>query len=190
MKRAAVHLRRLWTFGSWVGTAVLFIVLGGLLVARVTHVVPLVEQTESMSPRLMPGDLLLVKQQPASTVKVGDVVTFAHPAHPGRTLTHRVRKIEAKAGLLQFETRGDASAASEHWAIQPSGQLGTLAYSVPDAGRLTRPINDPKLRSVLILLISIASSIGFLLRIWRKPQRTSQPALPRLTGFVPAREYR
>ncbi|MDA0180442.1 signal peptidase I [Solirubrobacter phytolaccae] len=189
MKRTAVHLRRLWSFASWVGTAVLFIVLGGLLVARVTHVVPLVEQTESMSPRLMPGDLLLVKHVPAAAVAPGDIVTFAHPSHPGRTLTHRVRKIESKAGLLQFETRGDASHASEHWAIQPSGQIGTLAFHVPDAGRVTRPINDPKLRSLLILLISVASSIGIVMRIWRRVPKT-EPKLPRLSGFVPAREYR
>lgn len=190
MKRAAVHLRRLWTLASWVGTAALFVILGGLLVARVTGVVPLVEQTESMSPQLVPGDLLLVKTVPASTVKAGDIVTFAHPAGDGRTLTHRVREIEAKAGLLQFKTQGDASHTAEHWAIQPTGQLGTLAYSIPDAGRLTRPVNDPKLRSVLIMLISIASSIAFLMRIWRKAKPKAAPALPYLHGFAPAREYR
>lgn len=188
MQRVVVHLRRLWTFGSWVGTATLFIILGGLLVARVTGIMPLVEQTESMSPQLMPGDLLLVKHVPASTLKPGDVVTFAHPARDGRTLTHRVRKIESKAGLLQFETRGDAVHASERWAIQPTGQVGTLAAHVPEAGRLTRPINDPKLRSVLILLISISTCIGILTRIWRKPQ--PEPELPYLHGFVPASHWR
>ena len=81
-----------------------------------------------MAPRLTPGDLLIVRQTPATAVREGDIVTFAHPAGNGRTITHRVRKIVHKNGLLYFETRGDANHESEFWAIKPTGRLGTLAH--------------------------------------------------------------
>jgi signal peptidase len=196
MNRTAVHLRRLWSISTWVGTAVLFILLGSVLVMRVTGTVPLVEQTGSMAPHLTPGDLLLVKTVRASTVEPGDIVTFAHPSGDGRTITHRVTKIEPEAGQLRFTTKGDANAAPERWAMPASGNLGELSQVVPAAGRLTRPINDPKLRAVLIALMALGTTAGVLARVWRTPrpqpkaQPEPRPKRKRTLRFAPAREYR
>jgi signal peptidase I len=187
MKRAAVHLRRVWAIASWTGTAVLFITLAALLVARSAEVVPLVEQTGSMRPALAPGDLLFVKKVPAADVQPGDVVTFDRPNHPGSTLTHRVITVEPRPGALQFTTKGDANPAPEHWAIPERGTVGTLAARIPDAGRLARPVDDPRTRALLILLACLLGCLVVVRRIWAKP--APAPARrPRL--FAPAREYR
>jgi signal peptidase I len=158
--------RRLPSALSWVGTGALFAVLLALLGVRALGLSPLVEQTGSMEPVLHPGDVLLARSVPAAEIVRGEVVTFAHPTVPGRTLTHRVVRIERLGGQLAFTTRGDANRAPEHWTIGPQGHVGRLAARVPAVGRLARPVQDPRLRAPLIAVSALLTSLGVLRRIW------------------------
>ena len=60
----------------------------------------------SMTPNLMVGDIVVAREAPIETVKVGDVITFYQE---GVTIVHRVVEIQNNAGKITFITRGDAN---------------------------------------------------------------------------------
>jgi signal peptidase I len=156
---------------SWTTTLALGVVMVALALLRLGGIQPLVEQSGSMAPELRPGDLLLVSGVPASQVRRGDVITFRDPHGLARTVTHRVLGVRrAAGGRLRVETRGDANRDGEQWLIPASGRVARLRASVHGAGRLARPVGDPRLRGALIAASSAFTAVLSLWRIWR-PRR-------------------
>lgn len=67
--------------------------------------------SNSMIPIYSIGDTLLIKDVPASKIKVGDAVTYMGEASglKGMIITHQVQKIEVIDGKIQFHTKGIAN---------------------------------------------------------------------------------
>lgn len=67
--------------------------------------------SNSMIPIYSIGDTLLIKDVPASKIKVGDAVTYMGEASglKGMIITHQVQKIEVVDGKIQFHTKGIAN---------------------------------------------------------------------------------
>lgn len=67
--------------------------------------------SNSMIPIYSVGDTLLIKDVPASKIKVGDAVTYMGEASglKGMIITHQVQKIEVVDGKIQFHTKGIAN---------------------------------------------------------------------------------
>jgi len=69
--------------------------------------------TGSMKPSIPPGSLVLVHRVPASSIKVGDVITYDNPLHQTKqkqTITHRVIKTYMVGPRVHgFYTKGDAN---------------------------------------------------------------------------------
>lgn len=119
-----------------IGTAVLFIMFSAAVLAlmlpsewRVLSV-----QTGSMEPVLSPGDALLVRKQPATEYKPGDIVTFINPTDRSQTITHRV--VERTDGVKRsiFMTKGDANATADP-PISENLIVGKQIVSLPYLGR-------------------------------------------------------
>src|SRR5215208_2078147 len=69
---------------------------------------PVAVYSGSMRPTLGVGSLAVDRVVDASTVRVGDVITFNDPYVKGRLVTHRVvQVVETKRGLA-YRTKGDA----------------------------------------------------------------------------------
>lgn len=92
---------------------------------------PQVVLTGSMAPRIAPGDLVLAAPVDARTVRKGQVVLFEDPAHPGRSVVHRVvgRDLDGR-----FITRGDANAVEDSTPVPPSAVRGLPRLRVPFVG--------------------------------------------------------
>src|SRR5438045_8259470 len=58
----------------------------------------------SMLPSLLPGDILIVRQQPLSQLATGDIVVFARNGH---LITHRIVGKSCE-GIRYLFTRGDS----------------------------------------------------------------------------------
>ena len=66
--------------------------------------------TGSMRPAIRPGSLVLVHNVPVSSLKNGDVITYANIQKPGATITHRIVKTYKLDGKIPvFVTKGDAN---------------------------------------------------------------------------------
>lgn len=90
--------------------------------------------TGSMRPNMPAGSLALVRQVPASSLHVGDIVTYVDPFNAHKTITHRIVKTYMIAGEVPgFMTKGDANTAPD--LPVPAGSMrGKVIWHAPHAG--------------------------------------------------------
>lgn len=123
----------------------------------------------SMAPALHTGDVLVTDPMPAAQARVGDVITFADPASPGRLLTHRVRSIRPSGDMLQVVTKGDANTGVERWAIARDGKVALTERRLPLLGFALVPARSPAGRIVLLTIPCLLLMLLELRRLWRRP---------------------
>lgn len=121
----------------------------------------------SMEPELQVGSLAFVESVPASSVRVGDVITFGDPYQPGRLVTHRVARIVEQPGGRAFRTKGDANLARDPWTIALPAQAGRVAFDVPFAGYLLWYSKTREVRLLLVGGIALSFLLSALRAIWR-----------------------
>lgn len=79
-----------------------------VIVAFALNVSLIMFATGSMSPTITAGSVALVREIPASEVKIGDIITVDRPGN--LPVTHRVRSIEPMSnGQWKLEMKGDAN---------------------------------------------------------------------------------
>jgi signal peptidase len=162
-----------WTAGLLSGLAVLSLVgYAGLYIAGYR---PAAVYSGSMVPTMPVGSLVFEKTVPASTVKVGDIITFTDPYVPGRLVTHRVIRIAKTDHGLAYRTKGDANPARDPWTIALPGTVGKQSFSVPYLGYLLVYARTREIRTALIILTALTLLGGILIKIWR-PKNRSQRA--------------
>jgi len=137
----------------------------GLLV---TGYKPIAVYSGSMVPTIRVGGLAVDRVVSASSVQVGDVITFKDPYVQGRLVTHRVIRIFHTDHGLAYRTKGDANAARDPWTIKLPDQVGRMSFSVPYAGYLLWYLHTREIRMVLILLGSLIALTAMLRWIWRE----------------------
>jgi signal peptidase I len=128
---------------------------------------PLVVLSGSMEPALGTGDISVVRSIAPLEARPGDIVTFRDPDHDDRLITHRVRSMRAEGGAVQFVTRGDVNNASERWRVSADGEIGRVAYRIPELGwalmfARSKGFFIPLLAGALALLLVLE-----LVAIWR-----------------------
>jgi len=130
----------------------------------------------SMVPTLGVGSLAVDRSVRASTVHVGDVVTFQDPFVKGRFVTHRIVRVIHTDHGLAYWTRGDANASRDPWTIQLPDRVGRVWFSVPDAGYVLWYAHTREVRTALIMLASLIVLIALLQRIWRDEETATAAA--------------
>ena len=89
----------------------------------------LVVLTGSMEPNIPQGSMILVAKQ--RNYNLGDIITFEHT---GRTITHRVVKIQKNPQQL-FITKGDANNETDTYYVKESDIKGKVFLYIPYIGR-------------------------------------------------------
>jgi signal peptidase I len=128
---------------------------------------PVAVYSGSMRPTLGVGSLAVDRVVGASSVRVGDVITFDDPVVKGRLVTHRVVQIVPTKEGLAYRTKGDANAARDPWAVRLDGQVGRVAFEVPIAGYVLYYAHTREVRGALIAISSVLFLLAALRRIWR-----------------------
>jgi signal peptidase len=158
------------TAGLLPGLAVLLVLAYvGLLVAGLR---PVAVYSGSMVPQLPVGSIAIDRPVAASSVKVGDVVSFADPYVRGRLVTHRIIRIFRTDHGLAYRTKGDANPARDPWTISLPAQVGRVEASIPWAGYALVYARTREVRTALILVASLSILLAVLRRIWRRPEPT------------------
>lgn len=105
---------------------------------------PMIVMTDSMYPEIEGGDLIFGREVGASTVKVGDIISFYDPASSGKTVvTHRVTKIEFTNSGLYFTTKGDANNAEDVVKVPESKLVGIYESKIKGIGRVAMFMQTP-----------------------------------------------
>lgn len=87
--------------------------------------------SESMSPTMDKGSLLIVKEANAQDIEVNDVITFRNSS---QTLTtHRVKQI-LKGDKVSFVTQGDANNVVDAQPIDENLLVGKVIFNTPYLG--------------------------------------------------------
>ena len=129
---------------------------------------PVAVYSGSMVPTLRIGSVAIDRPVPASSIRVGDVITFADPYVSGRLVTHRVIRIFHTRKGLAYRTKGDANAVRDPWTIRLPGRVGRVQFSIPGAGYVLWYAHTREARTGLIALVSVLVLAGLLRRIWRE----------------------
>ena len=113
------------------------------------------QNSDSMYPTILPGDLLVIEISKINDVVVDDIIAFETHAEGVEILVRRV--IEASTnndGIFGLDTQGDDEDFHDPWTIYSDGYIGKLVEINPPTGiLLTNYFQYPL---VAIIVISIA----------------------------------
>lgn len=101
---------------------------------------PSVVASNSMSPTLEIGDVVIVVPSDPSSIKVGDIVQYTRAGY-GISITHRVVSIEPSGKAYIITTKGDANNVADD-LISATGKIGKVVQVVPKIGLLTIYLRD------------------------------------------------
>ncbi len=129
----------------------------------------------SMEPAIDTGDVVVDSSIRPLDARVGDVVTFPDPENQSRLITHRLRRVRAKGGMVEMVTKGDANNTTERWTVAADGRIGRVEYRVPKVGYFLGFVGGKNGKLLLIALPALLLGAYELVRIWR-PRPASKEA--------------
>jgi len=122
-----------------------------------------------MSPAAEPGDAFITINKPASTLKVGDIVTLKE-AESGAFFSHRIIEIREQSGLLRIVTKGDANQLSEEDPYMVSGlvEVPMTVLRVKYIGYVLAYLTSLQGKQLALTLIVLANLMVLILFLFRK----------------------
>jgi signal peptidase len=131
-----------------------------------------------MVPTLRIGSVAVDRPVAASSVRVGDVITFSDPYVPNRLVTHRVVRIFHTRKGTAYRTKGDANSSRDPWTIRLPDRVGRVQFSVPVVGYVLWYAHTREVRTALIALAAMLILAALLRRIWREEGPAEGPVAP------------
>jgi len=124
--------------GNLLGLVVLAVavVLAVLLVAPglVGAEASLVVKSDSMSPAIQAGDVVVVTGADAMSLSAGTVITYREPG--GTVVTHRIVEVVKTDDGIRYRTKGDANEEPDRALVTPAQVRGTVWFTIPLLGHL------------------------------------------------------
>lgn len=113
--------------------------------------------TGSMEPDYKIGDMLLVKDQEPSDIKIGDDLVYlgAEDSYQGKVITHRVIDIKEENGQFNFHTKGIIEMAMEDPVVNESQIYGTVVYNLLFFSLVNKVISS-SLGFILLIVLPVA----------------------------------
>jgi signal peptidase I len=129
----------------------------------------------SMEPTFAPGDLLLLRAEPLSRIRVGQVITYTIPIGDHHLETHRVVRVLRGGNEPVVQTKGDANRVRDPWTAVLHGRtVWRVERVVPRAGSALLWLGRPFVRVAFVLLLAGLLLHAGLVRIWLPPQRRAE----------------
>lgn len=172
--RVVGRLRRL---GGGLVVAAVVVLAAGLVILTVgPRLLPYRTYTivgGSMSPTIARGAQIVLRPVDGERLRAGDVITFQRPGPTGEIVTHRVVRVETRAGRRLLVTKGDGNAIADAWRIPAEGTGWRYAFQIPRAGYAVAFLALPIVRFLLVCLLAFAFAAAIFRRIWSPAE---QPA--------------
>ena len=124
-------------------------------------------QTDSMSPALEPGDLILVVKADPSDLRQKDIISY-WTVIDGEVVinTHRIENIYVDGnGYLTFETKGDAKTSADPGTVIENEVIGKVMLSIPLLGGV---LDFFRTSTGFIVLLLLAAAVVALIVIFNK----------------------
>jgi signal peptidase I len=120
-------------------------------------------ESNSMRPLFARGTVVILASEPASSLRVGQVVAYVPPhPYPQVIVVHQVRSVvRGGGGVVRFTTKGQANPVADPWTAVVSGEVWVMRYHVPWIGMLSFAVGDPPFMVGLGLLL-----VACVVAIW------------------------
>lgn len=106
----------------------------------------------SMTPLVLPGDMIVAKSISSDELTVGDVVVFRGTGEKADSLvTHRIVNIQEGKERV-FQTKGDANEEIDDFKVPASDVVGKLTFVIPFAGHLPEASKNKNLFFLTVIL--------------------------------------
>lgn len=163
----------IWKTATNLGMAMLFCVAAIMLVPAALGFHRYVILTGSMTGTYDAGSIVFDRPVQTSSLKVGDVITYAPPpgASPNHELvTHRIHRIStAPDGRRVFQTKGDFNPVPDAWRfVLPQPTQDKVYFSIPYAGFIFEFLSVPKYRKIVIGLPAVLVAMWALAGLWKE----------------------
>lgn len=154
----------------WVASAGGVVCIALVLLSAVFHVSLIMFKTGSMSPTIPTGSLAVVREIPASDIRVGDVVTVDRPG--ALPVTHRVTSVSGSGEARQITMRGDANPVEDP-APYDVTSVRLVVASVPQLASVVVWMSNP----LVLGAIAIAAGLLVTWSFWPHDEK-SEPHQP------------
>ncbi|MFX1485448.1 MAG: signal peptidase I [Promethearchaeota archaeon] len=117
---------------------------------------PLVVVTsDSMSPTLERGHLLVLQRQAAEDIEVDDVIVFHASWHTEAPVVHRVIQREYVDGEYRYYTQGDHNLHSDPTYTVYEDIVGVVVSAIPYIGYVTLILQEPGVLPLAIIILIV-----------------------------------
>jgi len=125
----------------------------------------------SMTGTIDRGSLIFDKVVPASSLKVGDIITYTPPASSGvnEPVTHRIVWAgHDRLGRPAFHTKGDFNPAPDPWKfVLERPTQAREAFHIPYVGFALAALTDRHLRILIIGLPALLIALAVMAKLWQ-----------------------
>lgn len=135
--------------------------------------------SDSMSPGIAAGSVVVVTPEPASAVRVGQVISYRIPIEDHHVVTHRVVEVVQAGEHPLIKTKGDAADAVDPWIARLDDPVVWRARTaVPGLGYAIAFLRGRLAHRLSVSAIPLVLALIWVGEIWRRPRarRASQPA--------------
>lgn len=120
-----------------------------------------VATSESMTPAIEVGDLLIVRVVDPKDVAVGTVIVFHPKADPRQLIVHRVVEVIHQEKQIMFITKGDKNPDTDKWIVPADHLVGIVVGRIPDLGQVAIFARSIYGTGLIIILITIMTLLIF-----------------------------
>jgi signal peptidase len=158
-------LRTLVRWGLLIPVAALFV--GLAVLPRLGLYRPLTVLTGSMRPTFDPGDLVIVRPEPVSSVRVGQVISYAVPVGAHQVETHRVIRVLRGGAHPIVQTQGDANNWRDPWTAQLQGDTAwRLTAVIPYGGYAINALRSRTAHLATVVVAPMLLCLLLLAQLW------------------------
>ncbi|GAA3531501.1 hypothetical protein GCM10022234_30800 [Aeromicrobium panaciterrae] len=134
-----------------------------IMVIAIFDVTPIVVRSDSMSPQINRGDLVIARASSAGDVAVGDVVSVKNRA--GVRVTHRVETVDPFGSSIQFTLKGDANDVPDSQVYNETS-VDRVVSTIPKLGYLFAVAVSPI--GILVGGLLVAALAWVITAPWRR----------------------
>ena len=156
-----------------VGAVAIFVALAVL--PRMGWYRPVTVLSGSMRPTFAPGDLIIVRPEPVSHVRVGQVISYHLPFGSHQVETHRVIRILRAGSHPVIQTQGDANNWRDPWTARLNGSTAwRLSLVIPYGGYAINWLRGPVAHRGAVVVAPAVLALLALANLWGLPALVSR----------------
>lgn len=163
-----------------------FVIYGVPQVAGASH--SYVVLSDSMSPEIHAGDVVIVDDVATDQIEVGDVITY-ESTDADQRITHRVVSIDDAGGERQFVTKGDANEEADQRPVPASAVVGVVQFHIPLIGHVISFASTDAGMLLFVVLPASALAVSEVVSLYRDATASGSSTESTTTGADGAADH-